>query len=182
MARIPEPLKNAVRALASSRGREAPQGLLDVPAARSPGIEQRMQGMRSDLERLEGATDRAYETGRLRAAERLDGRLAEQRERHDAMLSEFLTESGDTGMMAGDPNIEAGLEELLARAYPEYMNPSLTFGGERANVVANMRANIENFTRRPTTDISDADIIEAARDVYLAQAARRQRARGLLED
>lgn len=136
---------------------------------RAPRFSRALDTLTAEVNRLETEVDAAFERGDIELAEELDAQLAEKREQLTS-VSEAISEDEESFEM------EAGLEEQLVVAYDAYlqMKNGQPYGpfNDRGGAIANMRDAIELAGGKPGTD---ADVLEAARDIYDAVLARRDR-------
>ena len=145
------------------------------------------QGLQAQGERLSAMTkalekrvNRAYEK-RSPDAEELDARLADLRAQEDSVAA-ALAESEDDGTAEKDGLDEpAGPEADLRYAYSQYLKGGGVFRS-RETALSNMRDAIEFpegiiGNMKSKKNLTDEQILDAAKDAYDAYMARRSRAR-----
>lgn len=151
----------------------APEGVVAMSRPmfqRQAQMDAALQGFVRQEADLSARVDAAFEAGDIAAAEALDAELAELRDRMEAAYSEYIAESGETGVMADSPDFEAGLDEMLANAWAQYQDPGAQFGGDRDAVIANMRDAAEFYG---ATNVTGQALLDAARDAYEVRQGRR---------
>lgn len=140
--------------------------------------------MEAEIRQLKPRVEKAYEAGEHERAEELDARLEDLYERLDAALEEADESEAQDNKSADEIDREPSLEETLADSYG-YMVANDLVGYSREDAIGNFRDTLRVFKADREGEMSDDEIMAAAKDAYEQVAGRRERpafARGPLPD